>query len=106
MSIIFGMEVGPHVKQLSEETWYGSFGGCNICGCSKEGDLIPRAVRYWDPDDGWRSGVLCRYCIKHCGDRGPLESDYAFQPEILSKSKKIDAVYHLVDCDGAYTDTN
>jgi hypothetical protein len=29
------------------------------------------AVRYWDPDDGWRLGVLCEGCGADCIDRSP-----------------------------------
>lgn len=101
---IFGLDLnGPFVKQLSNETWYGSFGGCNICGEKREGFLIPRAVRWWDPDDGWKHGVLCRPCMLECSERGPRKSDYAYKAEDFD-AEFIDAAFSLGDNDGAHSD--
>ena len=56
----------------TDAPWYGS-GYCSICG----GEPFPARVRYWDPDDGWRSGVLCVGCADECSERGPRADDYA-----------------------------
>src|SRR3990167_5546786 len=43
------------------ERW-GGLGSCGLCGeTAPEGTspLLPQAVRWWDPDDGWRLGGLC-----------------------------------------------
>src|SRR5262245_60524139 len=78
---------GPGLKQVSKgERWYGP-GYCGICGhrepVEKLGDrgVVPVAVRYWDPDDGWRMGVLCVGCGEDCTDRGPKVDDYACRPK-------------------------
>ena len=75
----YPVDPGPGLRVLGNDNdppWYGS-GGCYVCGSSGP-DLIPRAVRFWDPDDGWRIGVLCSYCAGDCAMRGPHENDYAY----------------------------
>ena len=69
---------GPGLKILSSRlnTWYGG-GYCGRCG--DQDNLIPQAVRFWDPDDGWRSGVLCLLCGEAVALRGPRPGDYAAQ---------------------------
>lgn len=67
---------GPGLKTYSRPTdapWYGSSGRCSICG----GEPFPARVRYWDPDDGWRSGVLCIGCAEETAERGPKADDFA-----------------------------
>ena len=64
-----------HVKVLSPGRWYGK-GYCNICG-DHGPSLVPRQVRYWDPDDGWVVGVLCTFCTEDADSRGPRPDDYA-----------------------------
>lgn len=93
-----------HVKVLSREVWYGQ-GGCDICG--ERYNLIPRAVRYWSPDDGWKMGVLCGGCTAECDERGPQEGDYAVctRANQVNEEKQvaIDIVADLLvgDLDGA-----
>jgi len=57
------------------QPWYGG-GYCSICG-DHGPSLVPVRVRYWDCDDGWRSGVLCVGCGQDCAERGPRKDDYA-----------------------------
>ena len=68
---------GPGLKYLNRtQRWYGG-GYCGICGDRGEGRLIARAVRFWDPDDGWKVGILCRGCTDEFRERGPRPGDYA-----------------------------
>ena len=69
---------GPGLKVLSKEKWYGSHGGCDICGTASD-SLIPNMVRFWDCDDGWRTGVLCAYCGEDAASAGPSPDDYAYK---------------------------
>lgn len=66
---------GPGLRLQHDGTWYGG-GYCGICGHRGE-DLVPRAVRWWDPDDGWRRGVLCTYCGEEQVNCTPGPDDYA-----------------------------
>lgn len=54
---------------------------CGICG------YVPRTrldepnrapVRWWDPDDGWKIGSLCRWCHDEVSSVQPKPTDYAF----------------------------
>jgi hypothetical protein len=103
---------GPGLKKIGNEKWYGP-GYCGICGCRKcvdDGDeygLVPQAVRYWDPDDGWRMGVLCVGCGEDCYRRGPQPGDYASQVlDGESQAEGIDTLADLYDrdLDGVYSD--
>ena len=61
------------------ERW-GGLGSCGLCGeTAPEGTspLLPQAVRWWDPDDGWRLGVLCLGCGQEARTRGPHRDDFA-----------------------------
>lgn len=95
---------GPGLKVLNrKERWYGG-GYCSICGDRSE-NLVPRAVRFWDCDDGWTMGVLCCYCLDDVRDRGPKPDDYA----VLIRSERtdplrIDIESTFGDLDGAYAD--
>ena len=69
---------GPGLKVLSPHRWFGG-GYCGICGESDEvAGLVPRCVRYWDPDDGWKVGILCVHCAPHIARRGPQPDDSAY----------------------------
>ena len=101
------MKQEPGVKVLSSERWWGP-GYCGVCGTRDETELLPRAVRYWDPDDGWKMGVLCEGCTEECYYRGPRPSDYAVvtrhEDGALSADEKIDLLVELEDLDGVYAD--
>ncbi len=93
---------GPGLKVLSKARWYGG-GYCSICG--HRGDaLIARQVRYWDPDDGWRVGVLCSYCGEETAERGPRKGDYAYR-EAAEGAMKADVLASMGDEDATYTET-
>ncbi len=54
---------------------------CGICGrvpktSKDEPNLAP--VRWWDPDDGWKIGSLCRWCAEENLDVKPKPEDFAF----------------------------
>ena len=53
---------------------------CGICGYTPQTRLDEpnRApLRWWDPDDGWKIGTLCRWCAEEALDRKPRPEDYA-----------------------------
>ena len=59
-----------------------TYNHCGICGRVPKSDQEEpnwAPVRWWDPDDGWRIGSLCRWCIDEVGDRQPRPTDYAYQ---------------------------
>ena len=103
---------GPGLKQLGNarsERWYGP-GYCGFCGTK---EVVPVAVRYWDPDDGWRMGVLCAGCGEDCTDRGPQPDDFACRTQDDNadhesrahfQAMRIDRLATLTDLDGAYAD--
>lgn len=91
---------GKGLKVLSCEKWYGP-GYCGICGDRGEA-LIPQAVRFWDPDDGWKMGVLCGGCGIDAAENGPEPEDYAYRK---SDSLKIDVGISMGDLDAAWSDS-
>ena len=58
---------------------------CNYCGiCGRtpltnldEPNYTP--LRWWDPDDGWKIGTLCRWCWEEVADDKPKPADFAFE---------------------------
>ena len=56
-----------------------SYNYCGVCGhIPQSGDEPNRApLRWWDPDDGWKIGTLCRWCAEEVLDRKPAPEDYA-----------------------------
>ena len=81
---------GKGLKLMSRPgvIWYGP-GYCGICGDREH--ILPTAVRWWDPDDGWKTGVLCSYCTSDAIHRGPESTDYAFRGR--RDSEIIDAMH-------------
>src|SRR3990167_10665034 len=96
-----GHTPGPGLKVLDRKTrWYGG-GYCGICG-SRGDELIPQAVRYWDPDDGWRMGVLCSYCGEEAAARGPKPDDYPVATRDEG-AERVEVLASLGDLDNTYT---
>ena len=65
---------------------------CAICGAEHD---LTGPVRYWSPDDGWRTGRFCRPCYADAAHRRPRLDDYAYDrrradPDI---DEYIDVVY-------------
>lgn len=59
-----------------------SYNYCGICGRTPRTQLEEpnhAPVRWWDPDDGWKIGTLCRHCIEEFGKVKPKPTDYAFK---------------------------
>lgn len=55
---------------------------CGICGhVPPTGQDEPNRapLRWWDPDDGWKIGSLCRPCAEEALDRQPRETDFAYR---------------------------
>lgn len=59
-----------------------SYNYCGICG------RVPRSnadepnyapLRWWDPDDGWKIGTLCRHCHEDTFHAKPKPGDYAYR---------------------------
>lgn len=87
------------LRVLSGTHWHGP-GYCGICG-DRGPSLEPKAVRWWDPDDGWKMGALCVGCAEGAKLRPPRPEDYAF--EKVYDSDRIDIAVELDDLDGAYS---
>lgn len=56
-----------------------SYSYCGVCGRvpreNEECNWAP--LRWWDPDDGWKIGALCRWCAEDCLLRKPQPGDFA-----------------------------
>lgn len=61
-------------------TWKISYNYCRICGHVPGKDDEPNRapIKFWDPDDGWIIGTLCRWCHEEFGDVQPKPDDYAY----------------------------
>ncbi len=77
-----------------------SYNSCCICGYtpSSNGDIPNYApLKYWDCDDGWIIGTLCRECAMHNLLIKPKPSDYAYNKkeniEIITDEDPIIAFY-------------
>jgi len=92
---------GPGLRVLGTTRWYGG-GYCGVCGSRGE-DLVARAVRWWDPDDGWCLGVLCVTCGEEAAARGPRPTDYAMATDAGADPDAIDTSA-ADDADAAYAD--
>ena len=57
-----------------------SYNYCRICGDTPgphdEPNYAP--LRFWDPDDGWVIGTLCRWCWEDVQDARPQPGDFAY----------------------------
>ena len=59
-----------------------SYNYCGICGHAphtKQDEPNYAPLRWWDPDDGWKIGTLCRCCAEEFLDCRPKPSDYAYR---------------------------
>lgn len=56
-----------------------SYNYCGICGRSPNSNEEPNwaPIRWWDCDDGWRVGTLCRWCHDEVHGVQPKPGDYA-----------------------------
>jgi len=57
-----------------------SYNYCGICGhqpSTSDDDPNRAPLRWWDPDDGWKIGALCRGCADEFLDVKPKPTDYA-----------------------------
>ena len=94
---------GPGLKIIHpDEPWWGG-GYCGVCGDRNPETLIARAVRWWDPDDGWRMSILCFYCHDDVRDHGPKPDHYAMAKR-EEQAARIDMTAEMADLDSAYTD--
>lgn len=53
---------------------------CGVCGRRPKSNEEPNRapLRWWDCDDGWKVGSLCRWCAEECLDDLPKPKDYAY----------------------------
>lgn len=58
-----------------------SFNYCRICGHTPGKNDEPNytPLRFWDADDGWIIGTLCRWCWEDVKDAKPEPEDYAYR---------------------------
>ena len=58
-----------------------SFNYCRICGrqpgSNEEPNYTP--LRFWDADDGWVIGTLCRWCWEEVKDATPQPGDFSYR---------------------------
>ena len=56
-------------------------GQCRICGywpSTEKDEPNYEPVRWWDADDGWKIGALCRQCWIDAKRLRPQPDDYAY----------------------------
>ena len=61
-----------------------SYNYCGICGHVPQTDQDEpnRApLKWWDADDGWKIGTLCRWCAEEALDDVPKPGDYAYRDQ-------------------------
>lgn len=60
--------------------WKISYNYCRVCGhVPGKNDEPNRApIKFWDPDDGWIIGTLCRWCHEEVGNVQPKPEDFAY----------------------------
>ena len=58
-----------------------TYGFCRICGRRPGEREEPNygPLRWWDPDDGWKIGTLCRWCWDDAKDDQPKPGDFAYE---------------------------
>ena len=56
---------------------------CNVCGRTPGADEEPNygPIGWWDPDDGYKLGTLCREHIMERVPTQPDPSDYAYKED-------------------------
>jgi len=59
---------------------------CGVCGRRPKDHITVESnygpVMWWDPDDGWKIGSLCRTCHGECP--APKEEDLAYEnPQLI-----------------------
>ncbi len=78
----------PYTSYMKPSTWHkrykaahASYNYCGICGHTphETGDANRAPLKWWDCDDGWKIGTLCRYCAEDELDTKPNPKDYAYQ---------------------------
>lgn len=57
-----------------------SYNYCGICGHSPKSNGEPNytPIKWWDADDGWKIGTLCRWCVDEYTMIPPHPTDYAY----------------------------
>jgi hypothetical protein len=59
-----------------------SYNYCGICGYipqTENSEPTYGPLCWWDPDEGWHIGSLCRGCADEFLDRKPCTRDYAYR---------------------------
>jgi hypothetical protein len=73
----------PSLKILSQDKTMPKLtcSFCRICGRqpqTKLDEMNIGPVRFWNPDEGWKIGALCRPCHEETKNDKPKPDDYAF----------------------------
>jgi hypothetical protein len=75
-------QVQSLADKLTNKTVRISYNYCGVCGRTPKTNLDEpnyAPVRWWDPDDGWNIGTLCRWCYDDYAHVQPKPEDYAFR---------------------------
>lgn len=58
-----------------------SYNYCGVCGRTPKTNEEPNyaPLRWWDCDDGWRIGTLCRWCAEEVLSAKPKRTDFAYR---------------------------
>jgi hypothetical protein len=82
MNVAIGARTLERVDLEANMRYKISYNYCGICGRVPKTELDEpnRApIRYWDCDDGWRIGTLCRWCHEEYGNARPKPGDFAYE---------------------------
>lgn len=67
--------------KLRDKSLRISYNYCGVCGHtpqSQNDEPNYAPLRWWDPDDGWKVGTLCRHCHNEVFRDKPKRTDYAY----------------------------
>lgn len=69
------------VSDLTLDGKHLSYNFCRVCGYSPQTDSDEPnygPFHWWDADDGWKIGTLCRGCWEDVKDDEPQPDDFAY----------------------------
>ena len=81
------------IKKLDLTKVGVSYNYCRICGYQPQTQLDEPTygpIRFWEPDDGWLIGTLCRHCAGEYATRQPKPDDFAYAEHFGDVATSID----------------
>jgi hypothetical protein len=91
------VDLKEEITMKNKKNLKKSYNYCGICGHTPKTskDEPNYTTKWWDPDDGYKFGTLCSYCLEEFGDVKPKKGDYAYKEPY--KLSNIDTDQDIVD---------